>query len=55
MNIKNQKYKLVMFDMDGTLIDGRSIFIFAEKKGFKDKLLKSFLFSQKKKDLKTNY
>ena len=47
MNIKNQKYKLVMFDMDGTLIDGRSIFIFAEKKGFKDKLLKS-LQSDKK-------
>ncbi|RLF55913.1 MAG: hypothetical protein DRN27_10120, partial [Thermoplasmata archaeon] len=32
---------LVMFDMDGTLIDGRSIFIFAENKGFKDKLLQS--------------
>ena len=41
MDIKNQKYKLVMFDMDGTLIDGRSIFIFSEKKGFKDKLLHS--------------
>jgi phosphoserine phosphatase len=41
MNIKSQKYKLVMFDMDGTLIDGRSIFVFSEKKGFKDKLLRS--------------
>jgi phosphoserine phosphatase len=41
MGIKSQKYKLVMFDMDGTLIDGRSIFIFSEKKGFKDKLLRS--------------
>ena len=41
MTIKSQKYKLVMFDMDGTLIKGRSIFIFAEKKGFKDKLLYS--------------
>jgi phosphoserine phosphatase SerB len=41
MTIKNQKYKLVMFDMDGTLIKGRSIFIFAEKKGFKGKLLQS--------------
>ena len=30
-----------MFDMDGTLIDGRSIFIFAEKKGFTNKLLGS--------------
>ena len=30
-----------MFDMDGTLIDGRSIFVFSEKKGFKDKLLSS--------------
>lgn len=41
MSIKNQKYKLVMFDMDGTLIKGRSIFIFAEKKGFKNKLIRS--------------
>ena len=41
MDIKSQKYKLVMFDMDGTLIDGRSIFVFSEKKGFKDKLLRS--------------
>lgn len=41
MGIKSQKYKLVVFDMDGTLIDGRSIFVFSEKKGFKDKLLRS--------------
>lgn len=41
MGIKSQKYKLAMFDMDGTLIDGRSIFVFSEKKGFKDKLLRS--------------
>ncbi len=41
MGIKSQNYKLVMFDMDGTLIDGRSIFVFSEKKGFKDKLLRS--------------
>ena len=34
------KYKLVLFDMDGTLIRGRGIFIIAEKKGFKDELLK---------------
>ena len=41
MVINNKKYKLVMFDMDGTLIDGRSILIFSEKKGFKDNLLNS--------------
>jgi len=41
MVINNIKYKLVMFDMDGTLLDGRSIFILSEKKGFKNKLLKS--------------
>jgi len=39
MGGQNQKYKLVLFDMDGTLINGRSIFIFSEKLGFKDKLL----------------
>jgi len=32
-------YKLVMFDMDGTLLNGRGIFKIAEKKGFLDKLL----------------
>ena len=37
---KKQKFKLVMFDMDGTLLDGRSIFIISEKKGFKNKLIK---------------
>jgi phosphoserine phosphatase len=30
--------KLVMFDMDGTLIMGRGIFVIAEKKGFIDEL-----------------
>lgn len=34
------KFKLVMFDMDGTLIQGRGIFIIAEKKGFKEELIK---------------
>jgi phosphoserine phosphatase len=34
------KIKLVVFDMDGTLIEGRSIFIFAEKIGFKEDLLR---------------
>ena len=37
------KFKLIIFDMDGTLLDGRSICIFAEKKGFKGKLLHSLL------------
>lgn len=34
-----EKYKLIAFDMDGTLLNGRTIFVFAEKKGFKDVLL----------------
>ena len=34
------QFKLALFDMDGTLIRGRTIFIFAEKKGFVDKLLR---------------
>jgi phosphoserine phosphatase len=34
------KFKLAIFDMDGTLIEGRTIFIFAEKMGFKDELIK---------------
>ena len=33
-------YKLVLFDMDGTLIEDRGIFVIAEKKGFKDELLR---------------
>ena len=32
------KFKLVIFDMDGTLLKGRTIFIFAEKKGLTDEL-----------------
>ena len=38
--LKNQKFKLAMFDMDGTLLDGRSIIKFSEILGFKDKLIK---------------
>ena len=34
------KFKLVIFDMDGTLIAGRTVFVFAENKGFKDELLR---------------
>lgn len=37
--IINQECKLVMFDMDGTLIKERTIFVLAEKNGFKDKLM----------------
>ena len=33
-------FKLVMFDMDGTLIQDRGIFVIADKKGFKDELIK---------------
>jgi phosphoserine phosphatase len=33
------KYKLVLFDMDGTLIKDRGIFVIAEKKGFVKDLL----------------
>ena len=32
-------FKLAMFDMDGTLLKGRTIFVFAHKKGFMDELL----------------
>ncbi|HEC76787.1 MAG TPA: hypothetical protein ENI33_05975, partial [Thermoplasmatales archaeon] len=34
------KYKLVVFDMDGTILRERTIFKLAEEMGFKDKLLK---------------
>ena len=34
------KFKLVIFDMDGTILKGRTIFVFAEKKGFMDELLR---------------
>jgi len=33
-----QQYKLVLFDMDGTLLNGRTIYVFAEKKGFTNQL-----------------
>jgi phosphoserine phosphatase SerB len=33
-----QPYKLILFGMDGTLLNGRTIFVFAEKKGFSDQL-----------------
>jgi len=36
------KYKLVMFDMDGTLLNGKGIFVIAEKLGFYDELIKFF-------------
>lgn len=38
--MKKKEFKLVIFDMDGTLLDGRSIFIISEKMGFKNKLIK---------------
>jgi phosphoserine phosphatase len=33
-------YKLVMFDMDGTILRGRGIFVIAEKKGFLEELIR---------------
>ena len=33
-------FKLVIFDMDGTLLKGRGIFVIAEKKGFYDELIR---------------
>jgi len=38
------KFKLVMFDMDGTLIQDRGIFVIAEKKGFIDELIKKIKY-----------
>jgi phosphoserine phosphatase SerB len=35
---QKQQYKLVLFDMDGTLLNGRTIYVFAEKKGFSKQL-----------------
>jgi phosphoserine phosphatase len=35
---KKINYKLVMFDMDDTLLEGRTIFAFAREKGFRDQL-----------------
>jgi phosphoserine phosphatase len=33
-------FKLAVFDMDGTLLERRTIFVFAEKKGFMDDLIR---------------
>ncbi|KYK20556.1 hypothetical protein AYK25_04575 [Thermoplasmatales archaeon SM1-50] len=33
-----QKFKLVLFDMDGTLLNDRTIFVFAKRKGFIEQL-----------------
>jgi phosphoserine phosphatase SerB len=43
---QKKQYKLVVFDMDGTVLDGRTIYVFAEKKGFTNKL-SAILDSQK--------
>jgi phosphoserine phosphatase SerB len=37
---KKSKFKLAVFDMDGTLLNGRGIFAIAEKYGFIDELLR---------------
>ena len=36
------KYKLALFDMDGTLLKDRGIFVIAEKKGFLEELVRLF-------------
>ena len=41
-------YKLVMFDMDGTLLNGKGIFVIAKKLGFYNELLSYF---KDKKDM----
>jgi phosphoserine phosphatase SerB len=38
-----QKYNLVIFDMDGTLLNGRTIINIAEKKGFLNELQQIFI------------
>jgi len=45
-------FKLVLFDMDGTLLNGRTIFVFAKKKGF-TKQLSTVLDSSKEPYEKT--
>jgi len=42
------RYKLIMFDMDGTLLKDRGIFVIAKKLGFYDELLSYF---KNKKDM----
>jgi phosphoserine phosphatase len=41
------KYKLALFDMDGTLLDGRTIYYFSKKKDFQNQLI-NILKSNKK-------
>jgi phosphoserine phosphatase SerB len=38
MTKQKRQYKLILFDMDGTLLNGRTIFAFAQKKGFTNQL-----------------
>lgn len=38
MNKQKKQYKLVLFDMDGILLEGKTITVFAEKKGFTNQL-----------------
>lgn len=40
-----RRYKLALFDMDGTLLKERGIFIIAEKLGFYDQLVKLFKYN----------
>jgi phosphoserine phosphatase len=45
--LRIMKFKLVIFDMDGTLLNGRTIYEFAEKIGFKNEL--NYLINSDKK------
>jgi phosphoserine phosphatase len=38
------KYKLILFDMDGTLLNGRTIFVLAEAKEFIKKLMRALKY-----------
>ncbi len=42
------KFKLVIFDMDGTLLKDRGIFVIAEKKGFLEDLIRDIKDNSKR-------
>ena len=54
---RDTRYKLVLFDMDGTLLQGRSIFVFAEYLKFTEELHQIFKITcnPMKKVLKLNF
>ncbi|MEM4257686.1 MAG: HAD family phosphatase [Candidatus Thermoplasmatota archaeon] len=44
---KKQQYKLILFDMDGTLLRDKTIHVYAERLGFSDELSKILASTQK--------